>query len=178
MTKKDLNFPNESYLLPMCVRKAIIAILLFVFSFVITVFSQYTIPKAFKILNVADGLPQSFISGMVQDSSGFIWIGTRDGLARYDGKKFKIFRHIPGDTTTLSDNIISLLYLDKLSRLWIYYEAGDMDVLNTETETIFHFSKYPVYKSVYSRMINIYSINDDAKGNFWIYSREGWRFAI
>ncbi len=48
-----------------------------------------------KTFNVADGLPQSFISGLVQDSTGFIWTGTRDGLARYDGKKFKIFSHTP-----------------------------------------------------------------------------------
>src|SRR5919112_410188 len=110
----------------------------FVFLVTLTCFlklavSQVTTRHPVKTLNVADGLPQSFISGLVHDSVGFVWIGTRDGLARYDGIKFKIFRSFPGDTSSLSNNTISGLFLDKESNLWISYETGDIDILNTNT---------------------------------------------
>ncbi len=135
----------------------------------IPAFSQPIAARPFKTLNVAEGLPQSFISGIVEDKTGFIWIGTRDGLARYDGRKFKIFRHIPHDAVSLADNIISRLYLDKQSRLWIVYEAGNIDVVNTQTEAVFHFIKDPVYAGSKT----VYSFTDDAKGNTWIYCAGG-----
>lgn len=60
-------------------------------------------------LTTNDGLPSSTIVEMVQDKTGFIWIATNDGLARYDGQKFKIFRNNPKNLNSLIDNkIISL----------------------------------------------------------------------
>ena len=60
-----------------------------------------------KHLSVNEGLPQSFVSGLVEDDNGFIWVSTRNGLARYDGQVFKVFQHKPNDSTTLSSNIIT-----------------------------------------------------------------------
>src|ERR1700684_1258974 len=59
-----------------------------------------------RVITTRDGLPQSFISGLVQDKNGFIGIGTRNGLARYDGIHFKVFNHSARDTSTLSSNLI------------------------------------------------------------------------
>lgn len=160
----------------MPVIRIIIAVFISLTCFITPVASQLSVHNAFKTLNVANGLPQSFISGMVQDSTGFIWIGTRDGLARYDGRKYKIFRHTPGDTTTLSDNIISNLFLDKQERLWIYYEAGDIDVLNTATELILHFTKDPVYKSVFASVRVRGAIAEDSKSNIWLLGSNGGIF--
>lgn len=130
-------------------------------------------PVAFKTLNVANGLPQSYISGLVQDGTGFIWIGTRDGLARYDGRRFKYFRHIPGDTATLADNIITNLYLDKENRLWIYFEAGDVDLLNTATEELFHLTNDPVFAPMNASLKGWQSVTEDAEGAFWLVRSGG-----
>src|ERR1700712_2976608 len=75
-----------------------------------------------RFLTVKDGLPQGFVSGIVQDKAGFIWITTRNGLARYDGKKFKVFYHDSNDSSSIAGNIITNIFLDSRNRLWIKYE--------------------------------------------------------
>lgn len=126
-----------------------------------------------KTFNVADGLPQSFISGLAQDSTGFIWIATRDGLARYDGKEFKIFRHKPGDSTTLTNNTIYSLHLGSQNRLWIFYETGDIDILNTCTEALFHFTKTDIYKPISGMLTPPRFLVEDDKGNIWMLGNGG-----
>ena len=139
--------------------------------------AQDSFPQPFKTLNVANGLPQSFISGLVQDDAGFIWIGTRDGLARYDGKNFKVFRHLPGDTATLAGNVITSLHLDKQKRLWIAFEAGDIDILNTETEALFHFTKDPVYKAAFFKLRVGNAIAEDKKESYGCFPQKKDCFA-
>ncbi len=58
-------------------------------------------------LTTADGLPHNAVTGVVQDRSGFIWIATFDGLARYDGRTVNVFRNQPGDSHSLIDNKIT-----------------------------------------------------------------------
>lgn len=156
-------------------RDAIITALLMLM-FLTPAVAQFPYTRPFKTLSVSDGLPQSFVSSIVQDSTGFIWIATRDGLARYDGKKFKIFIHKAGDTTTLASNTISGLYLDRDNRLWIMYETGDLDILNTRTEILFHFSKQLLYRSVYGVIKSGHSITQDALGNIWLLGTNGGIF--
>ena len=59
---------------------------------------------AFRHLTIADGLSQNAVSGIVQDHRGFMWFGTKDGLDRYDGYQFVVFRHDPFDSTSISDS--------------------------------------------------------------------------
>ncbi len=59
-------------------------------------FSFLTIPagaQSVRVLSTKDGLPQSFVSGLIQDDDEFVWIGTRNGLARFDGIRYKVFQH-------------------------------------------------------------------------------------
>ncbi|MBK9513523.1 MAG: hypothetical protein IPO05_07820 [Flavobacteriales bacterium] len=61
-------------------------------------------------ITVEDGLPQGYVQAMAQDSTGYLWFGTRDGLARYDGYSFTVFRHNEQDTNSIGgDHISSLL---------------------------------------------------------------------
>ena len=48
--------------------------------------------QQYELFTVNEGLPQNYLLGLAQDSAGFIWLGTKDGLARYDGHKFRIYR--------------------------------------------------------------------------------------
>lgn len=63
----------------------------------------------FETYSTADGLPGSTVKCVVQDEQGYIWIGTFDGLARYDGYAFRFFRHVDGDSTTLANSHVEAL---------------------------------------------------------------------
>ncbi|GAA4813975.1 two-component regulator propeller domain-containing protein [Litoribaculum gwangyangense] len=78
----------------------------------------------FKNLTVEDGLSQDDVNSIVQDSYGFIWIGTYDGLNRLDGRNLETFRRETGNPASLPDNRISALIEDQNKRLWIGTEAG------------------------------------------------------
>ncbi|WP_418502110.1 two-component regulator propeller domain-containing protein [Flagellimonas sp.] len=73
----------------------------------------------FKTLNTADGLSQSAVIAMEQDNLGRMWFGTRDGLNSYDGSTFTIFRNIPGDSTSISNNDILSILEDHEGIIWI-----------------------------------------------------------
>src|SRR5690606_7703837 len=71
-------------------------------------------------LTVADGLPSNVIHALAGDRSGYLWIGTADGLARYDGVGFRVWRKEDG----LPANAVSALHVDADDRLWIATTAG------------------------------------------------------
>ena len=80
----------------------------------------------FQHFTVEDGLSQGSISAILQDHNGFMWIGTYDGLNRFDGVEFKVYRHRPDDSTSLSDNRITCIYEDKEHVLWIGTQGGGL----------------------------------------------------
>jgi len=124
-------------------------------------------------LTVKDGLPQSFISGLVQDRQGFIWIATRDGLAKYDGRKFKSYSILSGGRAALSYNIISSLYLDSADRLWIRYEHGGIDILNTATGAMRCLAKDKTFGTLFGRIKEGRSIAEDSEGKHWLLAKNG-----
>lgn len=85
------------------------------------------------ILTTAEGLPSSTIIEMVQDKTGFVWIATSDGLARYDGQKFKIFRNDPTNPNSLIDNQIIDLQLTN-NRLLIVTKSENIQLFDPHTE--------------------------------------------
>jgi ligand-binding sensor domain-containing protein/signal transduction histidine kinase len=84
--------------------------------------SQFTFP--FKQISIDQGLSQSTAASILQDQDGFIWVGTQDGLNRFDGYHFKVYKHDPGVPTSLSNNTIRELYEDISGRLWIGTDDG------------------------------------------------------
>ncbi|TSA35437.1 MAG: response regulator [Porphyromonadaceae bacterium] len=73
----------------------------------------------FRKLSTDDILPSNIIAGVVQDKNGFIWIGTSNGLARYDGVKVKLFQNIQSDSTSLPNNLIKDIQIDSNGILWL-----------------------------------------------------------
>ena len=73
----------------------------------------------FEHFSVEEGLSATTVLAILQDSRGFLWIGTYDGLNRYDGYSIKIYNHDPDDSTSLSSNSIRSLYEDDSGNLWV-----------------------------------------------------------
>lgn len=142
-------------------------LLLLIFSFPNPNLNAQTEPLAFKHLTIDDGLSQNAVLAILQDHKGFMWFGTKDGLNRYDGYSFAIYRHNPFDSTSLSANHITALFEDSRGYLWIGTLDGGVNRMASETETFQRFnttstrlddaSPYPVT-----------SIAEDAEGNMWI----------
>jgi ligand-binding sensor domain-containing protein len=80
----------------------------------------------FKNLNVVQGLSHNKINRIIEDQRGFIWIGTEDGLNRYDGRYFKIFRRSENGKQGIGGNIINDIYEDKQGVLWIGTADGGL----------------------------------------------------
>src|SRR5688500_14783780 len=69
-------------------------------------------------ISLAEGLSQSSVYDIVQDPRGFTWLATQDGLNRYDGTTFQVYRDEPFDTNSISSNHTSALLCDSKGRLW------------------------------------------------------------
>jgi ligand-binding sensor domain-containing protein/serine phosphatase RsbU (regulator of sigma subunit) len=101
------------------VKKIIITSLLFllvpflVFGF--TKSGNSEVPR----LTIADGLSNNSVTAIYQDNYGFLWIGTEDGLNRYDGYQFITYRHNPGEKHSISGNHIQCITQDKDNNLWV-----------------------------------------------------------
>jgi ligand-binding sensor domain-containing protein/signal transduction histidine kinase len=91
--------------------------------------SRHLAPSAarFHRLTVEQGLSQSTVSAILRDSKGFMWFGTADGLNRYDGYTFTVYRSDPLDSTSISDNWVWGLCEDKQGNLWIGTQAGGIN---------------------------------------------------
>ncbi len=85
-----------------------------------------------------DGLSQSVILDIVQDSTGFLWIATQDGLNRYDGNEFKVFKYSPTDSNSIKGNWINTLTLGNNSTLWIGTYRSGLGKLNLKTYKYTH----------------------------------------
>jgi ligand-binding sensor domain-containing protein len=73
-----------------------------------------------KIFTIRDGLPINNVEFITQDQSGFLWIGTWDGLVRYDGSEFKVYRHDPNDSTSLGYFEVALISVDDSNNVWTF----------------------------------------------------------
>ncbi|HTJ14765.1 MAG TPA: ATP-binding protein [Dinghuibacter sp.] len=109
--------------------------------------SAQTLQQPQRVLTTGDGLPQSYISGLVQDSSGFVWIATRDGLARYDGARFKVFHHSSRDSNSFSSNVLISMVQDSQHRIWVESQSGDLDRFEPATERVERVTHRRLFKT-------------------------------
>lgn len=78
----------------------------------------------FDRLDIKDGLSQNTVNAIIQDSRGFMWFGTKDGLNRYDGTHFKVFKHSMYDDSGLGNNHVRCLVEDSDCNIWAGTNAG------------------------------------------------------
>lgn len=94
----------------------------------------------FSRITPEDGLSSAEVTCFLQDKPGFLWIGTSDGLNRYDGYGFKIFRHIPGHPESIQANVIDKLFEDGAGNIWIFFSSGELSYYIPSKDRFVNFS--------------------------------------
>ena len=123
-------------------------------------------------IGVAEGLSQSWVYTILQDRHGFLWIGTDNGLDRYDGYEIQSFRHRDGNRGSLADSKVYSLLEDRRGRLWVGTVAGGLDRFDAATGEFEHFSSDPADPSSLSDPFVAALLEDDA-GRLWVGTFRG-----
>lgn len=127
---------------------------------------------ALKTYTIADGLPSKNTTATFKDKRGFIWVGTENGLCRFDGYNFKNFSHNAGDPRSISNNFINTITEDQRGRLWI----GTMDGLNVMDPMTEQFRCFYHNERQRSSLSNnkIWSLLCDRDGLIWVGTDDGF----
>lgn len=151
--------------------KLIISIILLILYFSTSVPVQSQVIE-FEHLSLEHGLSQSTVFCMLQDSRGFMWFGTEDGLNQYDGYRFTVYRHNPQDMNSLSNNWINAIHEDTQGTLWIGTEGGGLNRFDYVSEQFTHYIHDD--KNINSLSHNtVLSIYEDKQGMLWIGTDDG-----
>lgn len=124
----------------------------------------------FRNIGPEDGLSHAKVNCIMQDKRGFLWFGTEDGLNRYDGHYFTMYRSQPNDTTCISGNIITDLYEDKRGIIWIATADGGITRYNYHLPASKQFKQYK-YNPRHPNGIpqdRVNNITEDQLGNLWL----------
>ncbi|HLP12217.1 MAG TPA: adenylate/guanylate cyclase domain-containing protein [Flavobacteriales bacterium] len=120
------------------------------FATVINVPAYSQVRIRFQNYTISNGLSQSSVNTMVQDDKGFVWIGTQDGLNKFDGYTFKVYKSKQNNTATLSNNFIHTICDDGEGNLWIGTDGGGLNIFNKATEKVRRVNLGPNCRFVYS----------------------------
>jgi ligand-binding sensor domain-containing protein/signal transduction histidine kinase/DNA-binding response OmpR family regulator len=120
----------------------------------------------FQNLTKKDGLSQASVFSITQDNSGFMWFGTREGLNKFDGYQFKIYKDNSQDNSIVSNDIRSLYYNKKDGELWIG-TLGGLSKYQSSTDDFINYSNDPDDPNSISNNV-IRKVLKDSKGRLWI----------
>ncbi|WP_051260981.1 hybrid sensor histidine kinase/response regulator [Desulfovibrio inopinatus] len=107
--------------------------------FIMFVVPTYARTLQFQHLTIEDGLSQSSAMKLVMDKTGFLWVGTYDGLNRYDGIGFHVYRSEYGNIQSISDVNIRALLVDSKGILWVGTKNGGFNRYNADDDTFTRF---------------------------------------
>src|SRR5919112_513779 len=118
----------------------------------------------FEHLDITAGLSQNHIMCILQDSRGFMWLGTRDGLNKYDGYKFTVYKNIPNDKNSLSHNYVTDIIEDFDGNIWVSTFGGGLNMFYWQKEK---FIRLPLLPDLYATNY-LHAVLQDHKGDLWI----------
>lgn len=117
-------------------------------------------------MSVTEGLPNSHVRAIAQDRRGFLWFGTPDGLARYDGTAIRVYRPVEKDPTSISAVYITALTLDASGKLWVGTAQHGVNLYDPETDTFKRFARGGDAGALTSEGVT--AIARDRKDRIWL----------
>jgi signal transduction histidine kinase/ligand-binding sensor domain-containing protein len=124
----------------------------------------------FRKLSNSQHLSQVRVESIVQDTQGFMWFGTWNGLNRYDGYKFRLFKHEADDPNSLSGVSVYALFKDHSGNLWVGTEVF-LDRFDPQSETFTHFRLDQLPANSLSKAVT--HISEDSSGRLWLSTKNG-----
>ncbi|GAB4187292.1 MAG: hypothetical protein Kow00108_24280 [Calditrichia bacterium] len=131
-------------------------------TFIILIIMIFIIPAGgqFKDYTQEDGLSQSTVFAVCQDSTGFMWFGTMDGLNRFDGYNFTVYKHIPFDTNSITSSFINDIQVDAHNGLWVGTENGGLHYLDSTREKFQNLSQALSFDKSFSSVKKLAVVNE------------------
>ncbi|MES2778186.1 MAG: two-component regulator propeller domain-containing protein [Bacteroidota bacterium] len=120
----------------------------------------------YRHFTTRDGLSNNYVSSLIQDQYGFIWIGTSNGLNRFDGYDFVQYTNRIGDTNSISSNFIKTVFLDSKGFIWVATNNG-LNRFDPKTETFKHF-RHRDNDTTSIANNQVTSIYEDEAGYLWV----------
>jgi ligand-binding sensor domain-containing protein/signal transduction histidine kinase len=124
----------------------------------------------FEHLDINQGLSQNNVMCIMQDSRGFMWFGTRDGLNKYDGYRFTIYRNDPNNSYSIISNFITALAEDSKGNIWISTRGGGLNRYDREKDRFDHFVHTTAPNSISSNLLD--GMYKDHNDNLWICTED------
>lgn len=126
----------------------------------------------FTNIGIEDGLSNSTVYSIIQDRKGFMWFGTQNGLNKFDGYNFTVYKNIPFDSTSLTDNWVLALLEDSKGNIWVGTHSGGVNVYDRNKGIFKNYVNNPDDpKSIVNN--RVWSIKEDKDGNIWIGTSSG-----
>jgi ligand-binding sensor domain-containing protein/signal transduction histidine kinase len=133
--------------------------------------SQVTDRLHFERFYVENGLPSNWVLDIIQDKDGYLWITTEAGLSRYDGYTFKVFRHVRGDSTSISSDNLGEMVVDQNGVLWIASDVA-LNRYDSEQNRFFRYAHNP-NDSASLPSGAITSLYQTRNGSLWVGMKTG-----
>jgi signal transduction histidine kinase/ligand-binding sensor domain-containing protein/ActR/RegA family two-component response regulator len=131
-----------------------------------------TLHLSFEHIGTINGLSHSNVLCTLQDSRGFMWFGTREGVDRYDGYNFTVFKNKAGDDKGLANNVVNAIVEDARGYLWIGTWGGGLDRYDRKTNTFIHYKHDPNNPTSLSSNL-VLCLLRDSKGAIWVGTEDG-----
>lgn len=147
-----------------------------IFSFILIISTLPLLSQNYDIqftnVGISDGLSNSTVYSIIQDSKGFMWFGTQNGLNKYDGYSFNIFKNIPFDSTSLTDNWVLALLEDSKGNIWAGTHSGGVGMYDRNKGIFINYVNNPDDNN---SLINnrVWALKEDRNGFIWIGTSSG-----
>jgi ligand-binding sensor domain-containing protein/two-component sensor histidine kinase len=131
-----------------------------------------------QLIEINEGLSQGMINDLVVDSIGFLWIATKDGLNRYDGNHFKVYREVANDETSLSANFVNSLLVDSRGWLWAGTQTAGVNLFDPATDGFIRYSAGEESDKPALTFDFIGELYEDAAGNIVVQTLDEHGFNV
>ncbi|TPH12556.1 ligand-binding sensor domain-containing protein [Litorilituus lipolyticus] len=127
--------------------------------------------KLFKRFNVDNPMSYLFVRTLAQDKDGFMWIGSQEGLHRFDGYQYLSFHHDANLASSLSSNVVSSILINKRNELWVGTRGGGLNLYQEKTQDFLHFSTKS--KSLPLSNDSVNTLYETSDGKLWVGTDNG-----